>query len=119
MAANYLFLSGIDKHLYCIGISIVVISRMLINPVDIFQLVIGIGVISFPGYLWSWWLPKTLKQYERVVFGFIVGLIVIGCVPFLLLIGFQVPISQSSTILVFSLYAVSAVCSYAFFMYRR
>jgi len=65
---------------------------MPIQAFDILQLIIGVILLTVPGYLWSYVFSKTITRLERIVFGFVFSLAGLTTLSFMLhyLIGLQV-----------------------------
>jgi len=47
---------------------------MPVEPFEFAKLILGIIIITIPGYLWSYIFSKKLTHSERIMFGFIIGL---------------------------------------------
>jgi len=91
---------------------------MPVDFLDLIKLVIGIVVIVFPGYLWSYLFSKLITRLERIVFGFILGIILFSAGPYVLNVFFNVYLSRNLILLVYLLYTISAVLIFSYIWYK-
>lgn len=90
---------------------------MPIDPLDALQLAVGIIIIILPGYLWSYLFSKKITRLERIVFGFILGLIFLTVAPFLLNVFFHVTLSWTVLFLLFLVYLIPAAILFCYFWF--
>jgi hypothetical protein len=91
---------------------------MPIDVVDLIKLILGIGLIIIPGYLWSYLFSKSLIRIERVLFGFLLGLIVLSVAPYILNVFFHIPLSGDVLFFFFLVYLIPAVVLFCYFWFR-
>jgi len=90
-------------------------------PVELFELlklVIGVFIITIPGYLWSFLLFKEFKPLERLVFGFLLGLGVISCGTFVIDVLFGLPVTGTKVFILLLVYTIPSVVLYVFSIYK-
>jgi len=80
-----------------------------IEPTELIKLIGGIFIIIIPGYLWSFLFFKQLTILERVVFGFVISLIVLTCGVFAIEIIFNFSITQNILLLLYIAYTIPVV----------
>jgi hypothetical protein len=76
---------------------------MPVEPIELLKLLIGLIIITIPGYLWSLLFSTTLSHLERLLFGVLNGLAVFTIAPFTLNYLFHLNITQT---IIWVLYAV-------------
>ena len=91
---------------------------MPIDPYELIKLVASIFIIIVPGYLWSFLFSKHLTRLERFVFGFVVGIGVLIFSLFIFNIIFDAKITQTFTILLFTLYTIPVLVLYGLHIRR-
>lgn len=82
---------------------------MPVDVIDLGKLIVGIALLIIPGYLWSYLFSKTITRLERLVVGFLLGVIVFSATPFLLNVFFQITLSRDLILLLFLCYLIPAV----------
>lgn len=91
---------------------------MPIDPYELIKLVASIFIIIAPGYLWSFLFSKHLTRLERFVFGFVIGIGVLIFALFIFNIIFDAKITQTFTILLFTLYTIPVLVLYGLHIRR-
>jgi len=89
-----------------------------IETIELFKLIIGIFIITIPGYLWSLLFFKNLNPLERFVFGFLLSLGVLCCGTFILDIVFGILVTQNIIFLLLALYTIPVLILYILFIIR-
>lgn len=79
---------------------------------ELIKLIIGIIIITIPGYLWSFVIFKQITRLERFIFGLILGFGVLTCTLFMFNVILNVKITQHLTISLFVVYTCSSILSY-------
>ncbi len=82
---------------------------MLIEPVELFKLIIGLILLTVPGYLWSYLFSKQLIHLERLLFGFLCGLAFFTIGTFALNILFHIKITQTIVWILYAFYLIPVV----------
>lgn len=85
---------------------------------EVIKLIIGIFIITLPGYFLSYLLKEKLIQLERFIFGFIVGIGTLTSLLFILNILFNIKITQNITILIFTIYTIIIIIFYLIRIYK-
>ena len=93
-------------------------SSMPVDFVDVVKLVIGISVITIPGYLWSYLFSQRITRLERVVFGFLLGMVLLSGAPYIMNVFFVIPLSRSVLLIIFLLYSLPAVVLFCYLWYK-
>lgn len=91
---------------------------MPVEPFELLKIVIGIFIITIPGYLWSFLLFKDLKTLERLVFGFLLSLGVICCGTFAMDVFFGQSVTSTKVFILLAVYSIPSVVLYILFIYR-
>lgn len=91
---------------------------MPVEPFEIIKLIIGIIIITIPGYLWSYIFSKKLTHLERFVFGFMLGLGFLTCATFLLNVFFDILITQTLIFILYAFYAIPVFILYGLSVYK-
>jgi len=89
-----------------------------VEPFELLKIVIGISIITIPGYLWSFLFFKNLKPLERLVFGFLLILGVICCGTFTIDVLFSQPVTGTKVFLLLAVYSIPSVVLYILSIYR-
>jgi hypothetical protein len=84
---------------------------MPVEPVGLLKLIIGLILLTIPGYLWSYLFSKQLTHLERFLFGFLGGLAFFTTVTFSLNFLFHLKITQTIVWLLYAVYIIPAVSS--------
>lgn len=85
---------------------------MPVEPIEIIKLLLNVVIITIPGYLWSCLFSKTFTRFERIVFGFLCGLMFLVIVTFILDVIFKVKITQTVIIALFTIYFIPILILY-------
>ena len=85
---------------------------MPVELAELTKLVLGVCILTIPGYLWSFLFAKQLTSLERCVFGFLVSLVVLTCGIFFFNTVFIIKITQSVILLLFATYTIPALILY-------
>jgi len=91
---------------------------MSVEPFELVKLIIGILIITIPGYLWSYIFSKKLTHSERLVFGFITGLGFLTCATFFLNVFFDLTITQNLIFALYAFYALPVFILYGLSIYK-
>ncbi|MFA5101962.1 MAG: hypothetical protein WC525_02295 [Candidatus Thermoplasmatota archaeon] len=91
---------------------------MPLDVVDAGKLIVGIVLLIIPGYLWSFLFSKTITYIERVVFGFLIGVILFSVAPYVFNAFFSVALSSDVILLCYFLYLVPAILFFFILWYR-
>lgn len=91
---------------------------MPLEPFEMLKLAIGLIIITIPGFLWSFIFSKKFTIFERMVFGFIISLVVLTLSSYALNILLRVKISQSFVIILYLLYTLPVVILYLISIYK-
>jgi hypothetical protein len=79
---------------------------MPIDLLDLGKLILGITIITIPGYLWSYVFSKKITRLERLVFGFILGILLFSVPPYVLNVFFRMTLSQNILLIIFLIYTI-------------
>jgi hypothetical protein len=82
---------------------------MPVEPVELIKIIIGLILLTIPGYLWSYLFSKQLTHLERFLFGFLCGLAFFTVVTFALNTLFNIKITQTIVWLLYALYIIPVV----------
>lgn len=85
---------------------------MPVEPIELLKLIIGLIILTIPGYLWSYLFSPQLTRPERFLFGFLSGLAFFTIVTFSLNILFHIKITQTIVWLLYALYIIPVVILY-------
>jgi hypothetical protein len=91
---------------------------MPIDLLDVLKLIIGIIIITIPGYFWSYLFSKQITRLERVVFGFFLGLILLTAAPYALNVFLNITLSRVVLLIVFLIYAIPAIILFCYLWYK-
>ena len=91
---------------------------MSVEPFELVKLIIGILIITIPGYLCSYIFSKKLTHSERLVFGFITGLGFLTCATFFLNVFFDLTITQNLIFALYAFYALPVFILYGLSIYK-
>lgn len=91
---------------------------MLTDFLELIKLLIGVFVIVLPGYLLSYLFSKLFTRLERIVFGFILGVILFSVGPYVLNVFFNVYLSREIILLLYLLYTIPAVLIFSYIWYK-
>lgn len=91
---------------------------MPVDLLDLCKLLAGILVLILPGYLWSFLFSKTLTRIERVVFGFLLGVLFFSAAPYLLNVFFSVVLSADVILVCYFVYLVAGILLFFFLWYQ-
>lgn len=86
---------------------------MPVDPFELLKLLIGLCILTLPGYLWSYLFSRHLTQLERAAFGCLSGLVFFTIATFTL--SFLFPFSAT---IVWLLYAAYLVPILIFFVHK-
>ena len=85
---------------------------------ELIKLIIGIFIITIPGYFLSFLLKDKLTQLERFIFGFVVGIGILTYLLFILNILLNIKITQNVTIIIYTIYTVIVIILYLLKNYK-
>ncbi len=85
---------------------------MPVEPFEFFKLVIGLIILAFPGYLWSYLFSIQLNTLERCLFGFLYGLTFFTLGTIALNMVIHIKITQTIVWLLYAVYTVPVVILY-------
>lgn len=91
---------------------------MPVEPVELLKLIIGLIILTIPGYLWSYLFSTQIIHLERVLFGFICGLAFFTISTFALNIVFNIKITQLIVWLLYAVYLIPVVIIFLFSIRR-
>lgn len=91
---------------------------MPVEAFEIIKLILGLIIITIPGYLWSFYFSEKLSQTERIVFGFMTSLAILTCLTFLLNIFSGVRITQNLVTIIYLLYSIPVFILYIISAYK-
>ena len=93
---------------------------MPVEPVELLKLIIGLIILTIPGYFWGYLFSKQLTHLERVVFGFLCGLAFFIISTFALNIIFNIKITQTIVWILYIFLLIPAAIIYiiSFFGYK-
>jgi len=82
---------------------------MPVELAELAKLILGVCIITIPGYLWSFFFAKQLTAWERCIFGFLLSLGVLACSVLILTMAFTIQITQTVLFIVFAIYTIPAL----------
>jgi len=91
---------------------------MPVEFVELVKLIGGIILLTVPGYLWSFFLFKDLRNVERIVFGFVLSLGVFCCGMFVIDVLLGLPLTAIKVFLLLAVYAASSGVVFFYFIYK-
>lgn len=91
---------------------------MPLDVVDLGKLIVGIVLLIIPGYLWSYLFSKTITYIERVVFGFLLGVVLFAVAPYVFNAFFSVDLSSGFILACYVVYLVPAILFFFVLWYR-
>lgn len=91
---------------------------MTIDLFELIKLLVGVVVIVFPGYLYSYLFSKRITALERIVFGFILGIILFSVAPYILSVFFNVYLSRDVILILYIFYIIPAVLIFFIIWYK-
>jgi hypothetical protein len=91
---------------------------MPVEPVELLKLIIGLIILTVPGYIWSYLFSRYLSRLERILFGFLSGLAFFTIASFALNILFHINITQPIIWVLYIFYFISVLILYLFSIRR-
>jgi len=91
---------------------------MLLDAFEIIRLVVGIILITIPGFLWSYIFSKQFTFFERIIFGIILSLGFLTSSIYILNINFNIKINSTLTFIIYLVYTIPVVIIYIFSIYK-
>jgi hypothetical protein len=85
---------------------------MPVEPVELLKLIIGLIILTIPGYLWSYLFSTQLTYLERFLFGLLCGLAFFTIGTFVLNAVFNITITQTIVWILYALYLIPVVIFY-------
>jgi len=91
---------------------------MPVEPFEITKLILGLIVLTIPGYLWSFYFSEKLKTAERIVFGFMITLGFLSCLSYILNALFKIKITQTLAIILYLIFSIPIFILFALSAYK-
>jgi hypothetical protein len=85
---------------------------MPVEPIELIKLLLGIALITIPGYLWSFLFSKYLTFFERVLFGFLVTIGILTSTTFVINVLFNIKMTLGFILILFAIYTVPVLIIY-------
>jgi len=82
---------------------------MPVEPVELLTLIMGLIILTIPGYLWSYLFSKQLTHPERLLFGFLCGLAFFTIGTFALNMLFSIKITQTIVWILYPVYLIPVI----------
>jgi hypothetical protein len=79
---------------------------MPVEPVELIKLIIGLIILTTPGYLWGYLFSAELTHLERILFGFVCGLAFLTISTFALNFLLNIKITQTLVWILYVFYLI-------------
>lgn len=91
---------------------------MPVESIELIKLIIGIGIITVPGYFWSYSISKKLTGLERLLFGFLAGIGILTLGSFVANMFLHIDLTRTFLISLFIVYAAPILFLYVLSLYE-